>query len=178
MANTNEPTGSNRGVSRIGYVLAMSLFCLMPFTEVSCVKNGVVTETRKQTGLQAALGGSTTIDKSGKSSSSLRGPHAKPLMLAYGLFLLAGLSMLIFAPVRRDWSIAEAICSGLSLACIFTQYVLLPDYWNRLGHQRGGDFGDTIGRYTVSLYASFAAAVVLAVLAIRRVRSWKAVTQA
>ncbi len=101
----------------------MFLFCLMPFTEISCVKNGVVSETRKQTGLQAALGGSTTIDRNGKSSGSLSGPYGKPLMLAYGLFLSAGLSILVFAPRRRDWSIAEAICSVLSLTCISAQYV-------------------------------------------------------
>jgi uncharacterized membrane protein len=93
-------------------------------------------------------------------------------MLVYGLALLAGFSILILAPFRRDWSVAEAICSGVSLACLSTQYVFLSDYRDKLGIHHGGDYGDTTGRYTLSLYASFAAAVVLTVLAIMRCRSW------
>jgi hypothetical protein len=175
--NSNQSTGFSVGVSQIGYGLAILLFCLMPFTEISCVKNGVVTETRKQSGLQAALGGSTTIDKTGMSSGSLRGPRGRPLMLAYGIFLCAGLAILIFAPLRRDWFVAEAICCVLAVTCITAQYVLLPDYRNRLGLHRGGDFGDTIGHYTIWLYGSIANSVMLTVFAFMRVRAREVVTQ-
>ncbi len=136
------------------------------------MKNGTVSETRKQTGLQAAFGGATTVDASGNSRSELSGPYGKPLMLVYSLALLAGFSILILAPFRRDWSIAEAICSCVSLACLWTQFVFLSDYRDKLGIHRGGDYGDTLGRYTLSLYASFAAVVLLTVLAIMRCRSW------
>ena len=132
------------------------------------MKNGVVSETRKQTGLQAALGGATTVDASERSSSQLSGPYGKPLMLVYGLALLAGLSILMLAPLRRDWSVAEAICSSLGLACLLTQYVLLSDYRDRIGIHYGGDYGDTVGRYTLSLYASFAVAVLLTAFSIVR----------
>ena len=93
-------------------------------------------------------------------------------MLVYGLSLLAGLSILIFAPIRRDWSIAETICGSLAPVCITVQYIVLPDYRSRLGHHYGGDYGDTIGRYTVWLYLSFAIAVLIAFFAVARLRSF------
>lgn len=172
MRNTEVPQHATIRYSRFAYAMALVLFCFLPFTEISCVKNGTVSETRKQTGLQAAFGGSTIVDASGNSRSQLSGPYGKPLMLVYSLVLLAGFSILILAPFRRDWSVAEAICSGVSLACLSTQYVFFSDYRDKLGIHRGGDYGDTVGRYTLSLYASFAAAVLLTVFAIMRCRSW------
>ena len=171
MTTTEPPNQSTERYSRFAYVLSLILFCFLPFTEVSCVKGGKVTETRKQSGLQSALGGSTVIDATGNKRSRIKGPHGKPLMLIYGISLLVGLSIRLLAPARRDWSIAEAICSVTAIGCITIQYVVLSDYRSKLGHHHGGEYGDRIGHYTVWLYLSFASAGLLIFLAVTRCRS-------
>lgn len=155
---------SRQSVSRGLYVATLVLFCF-PFVEISC-QNGDGIETRSRSGLQMALGGHTTT-RGNVSRGALTGDRGNPWMTVFAVTIIAGLVISLFSPRRRDWCIAELICTGLAMLALLFQFIFLDTYRSKLGKESFAEYGTTTGRYTFWLLLTFISVTVLFVLALR-----------
>ena len=151
------------------FIAALVLFPL-PFVEIQCIQSpraypqplGKIQRelefsTVSQSGLQMALGGGT-VTKDGKSAWALTGEHVHVWMIVYGNAIAVGL----VASLLMDYGMPRAQvlsgCSFAALACLVMQFVVLDEYRQLLCPEPLPFVAERLqARYTIWLYASFAA---------------------